>query len=67
MGIITRLVETISFGCRSRTHSIEEYGNCYDNHRRSVIPVAQRVESNIIIAVNEAGEQVVILIENEPK
>ena len=67
MGIITKLVKTISFGCRSRTHSVDEYDNCYDNSRRSVIPIAQRVESNIIVAVNEVGEEIIILVENKPK
>jgi hypothetical protein len=43
MGIISRLVETFSLGCRSRTLSLEEDKNCYDGHRCSVIPVSQEV------------------------
>jgi hypothetical protein len=85
MGIISRLVETFSLGCRSRTLSLEEDKNCYDGHRRSVIPVSQEVgeeDTNcydghrrsvipvsleVIVAVNEVGEEVIIEIVSKPK
>ena len=60
MGFVSRLVETISFGCRPRALPVEEVKNCYDDNRRSVIPVAQEV----IVATNECGEEIVIF---EPK
>ena len=85
MGVISRLVETFSLGCRSRTLSLEEDKNCYDGrscsvipmsrevgeedtncydgHRRSVIPVSLEV----IVAVNEVGEEVIIEIVSKPK
>ena len=53
MGIISRLVETFSLGCRSRTLSLEENKNCYDGRRCSVIPVSLEV----IVAVNEVEEE----------
>jgi len=60
MGVITSLVETFYSGCRPRTHPIEEYGNCYDSNRRSVMPVGRTV-----IAINESGEKIVIEDEDE--
>jgi len=41
----------------------EEDTNCYDGHRRSVIPVSLEV----IVAVNEVGEEVIIEIVSKPK
>ena len=69
MGIVSRLFEALSIGCRSRTHSFEKYGNCYEENRRSIIPTAPVVidNKNIIVAVNEEGEEVIILVEDKPK
>jgi hypothetical protein len=41
----------------------EEDTNCYDGHRRSVIPVSR----GVIMAVNEVGEEVIIEIVSKPK
>ena len=61
MGTITSMAQKISLGCRPRTHSFEELKDCYDDNRRSVIPMARAVTpEKYILAVNECGEEVVI-------
>ena len=62
MGFISGLAQAIYFGCRSRTFQVEEVKDCYDDNRRSVIPMAQAV-GEVIVATNEAGEEVIILSE----
>lgn len=61
MGIAASMAKKISLGCGSRTYSFEELKDCYDDNRRTVIPVAQAPE-DVIVAVNECGEEVVIFL-----
>ena len=61
MGTVTSMAQKISLGCRSRTHSFAELENCYDDNRRTVIHVAKEPDE-IIVAVNECGEEVVISV-----
>ena len=61
MGTVTSVGQKVSLGCRSRTYSFAELKNCYDDNRRSVIPVAlPAVEEEYTFTVNECGEEVVI-------
>jgi hypothetical protein len=57
MGFMSKLAETVYLGCRPRTFPVEEVKDYYDDNRRAVIPIAQKV----IVATNECGEQVIIL------
>lgn len=63
MGTVTSMAQKISLGCRPRTHSFEELKECYDDNRRSVIPMARAlVEEELLFSVNECGEEVVISV-----
>jgi len=64
MGNFTSMVEKVSIGCRSRTHSFAELKSCYDDNRRSVIPTSSAVyeDEEMVMAVNECGEKVVVAI-----
>jgi len=64
MGNFTSMAEKVSLGCRSRTYSFAELKDCYDDNRRSVIPTATPVyeEEDVLLAVNECGEEVVIAV-----
>ena len=53
------MVKEIHLGCRSRTYSFNEIKNDYDDNRRSIIP---ETIYKYVIAVNEAGEQIVIAV-----
>jgi hypothetical protein len=64
MGNFTSMAKEISLGCRSGTHPIDEFKDIYDDNRRSVIPMATPVyeEEDVLLAVNECGEEVVIAV-----
>jgi hypothetical protein len=63
MGTVTSMAQKISLGCRPRTHSFEELKECYNDNRRSVIPMARAVfEEELVFSVNECGEEVVISV-----
>jgi hypothetical protein len=62
MGNIASMAQKVSLGCRSRTYSFAELKDCYDDNRRSVIPVTYEEDEDMLLAVNECGEEVVIAV-----
>ena len=62
MGNFTSMAEKVSLGCGSRTYSFAELKDCYDDNRRSVIPVTHDEDEDMLLAVNECGEEIVIAV-----